>query len=141
MAKNKKDVNPQTISSVEQSLTRTEQFLEENYKPLLIGLAVIVGLVGIIWLGIACGIAQNPLIGNRAWYLCFSRDGHEQHQNHRYYYGTPFHGDLREVGFSKPSSCIGKDIAYGEPAGEMGVQQRIEKRCALRSSAGQIHRI
>jgi tetratricopeptide (TPR) repeat protein len=51
MAKNKKDENPQTISNVEQTLTRTEHFLEENYKPLLIALAVIIALVGIVWLG------------------------------------------------------------------------------------------
>jgi tetratricopeptide (TPR) repeat protein len=51
MAKNKKDDNPQTISNVEETLTRTEHFLEENYKSLLIGLGVIVVLVGIIWLG------------------------------------------------------------------------------------------
>jgi tetratricopeptide (TPR) repeat protein len=51
MAKNKKDVNPQTISSVEETLTRTEHFLEENYKTLLIGLGIIVALVGIFWLG------------------------------------------------------------------------------------------
>jgi tetratricopeptide (TPR) repeat protein len=51
MAKNKKDENPQTISNVEQTLTRTEQFLEENYKTLLIGLGVVVVLVGIGWLG------------------------------------------------------------------------------------------
>ena len=51
MAKNKKDENPQTISNVEQTLTRTEQFLEENYKTLLTGLAVIVVLVGLGWLG------------------------------------------------------------------------------------------
>jgi tetratricopeptide (TPR) repeat protein len=51
MAKNKKDVNPQTISSVEQTLTRTEQFLEENYRTLLIVLGIIVALVGIVWLG------------------------------------------------------------------------------------------
>jgi tetratricopeptide (TPR) repeat protein len=51
MTKNKKDVNPQTISSVEETLTRTEQFLEENYKSLLIGLGVIIVLVGIGWLG------------------------------------------------------------------------------------------
>src|ERR1035437_9030027 len=50
MAKNKKDVNPSTISSVEETLTRTEQYLEENYKTLLIGLAVIVLLVGLGWL-------------------------------------------------------------------------------------------
>lgn len=51
MAKNKKDESPQTISNVEQTLTRTEHFLEENYKTLLIGLGVIVVLVGIFWLG------------------------------------------------------------------------------------------
>jgi tetratricopeptide (TPR) repeat protein len=50
MAKKKKDENPQTISNVEQSLTRTEHYLEENYKTLLIGLGVIVVLVGIGWL-------------------------------------------------------------------------------------------
>jgi tetratricopeptide (TPR) repeat protein len=51
MAANKKDVNPQTISNVEETLTKTEQFLEENYKTLLIALGVIVVLVGIFWLG------------------------------------------------------------------------------------------
>jgi tetratricopeptide (TPR) repeat protein len=51
MAKNKKDENPQTISTVEQTLTRTEQYLEENYKTLLTGLVVLVVLVGIGWLG------------------------------------------------------------------------------------------
>jgi tetratricopeptide (TPR) repeat protein len=50
MAKNKKDENPSTISSVEETLTRTEQYLEENYKTLLIGLAAIVLLVGLGWL-------------------------------------------------------------------------------------------
>ncbi|HBH82988.1 MAG: hypothetical protein A2X05_04280 [Bacteroidetes bacterium GWE2_41_25] len=51
MAKSNKDANPQTISNVEQTLTRTEQFLEENYKRLLTGLVVVVAIVGIIWLG------------------------------------------------------------------------------------------
>jgi tetratricopeptide (TPR) repeat protein len=51
MAKNKKDVNPQTISNVEQTLTRTEQYLEENYKTLLTVLAVIIVIVGFGWLG------------------------------------------------------------------------------------------
>jgi len=51
MAKNSKDLNPQTISNVEQTLTRTEQFLEENYKRLLTGLGIVVIIVGIIWLG------------------------------------------------------------------------------------------
>ena len=51
MAKNKKDGNPPTISNVEQTLTQTEHFLEENYKTLLITLGVLVALVGIGWLG------------------------------------------------------------------------------------------
>jgi tetratricopeptide (TPR) repeat protein len=51
MAKNKKDENPTTISNVEETLTRTEHYLEENYKTLLIGLGVIVVLVGLGWLG------------------------------------------------------------------------------------------
>jgi tetratricopeptide (TPR) repeat protein len=51
MAKNKKDVDPQTISNVEQTLTRTEQYLEENYKTMLTGLAVIIVIVGLGWLG------------------------------------------------------------------------------------------
>ena len=50
MAKTKKDANPQTISSVEETLTKTEQYLEENYKTLLIGLGIIVLLVGLGWL-------------------------------------------------------------------------------------------
>jgi tetratricopeptide (TPR) repeat protein len=51
MAKNSKDENPQTISNFEQTLTRTEQFIEDNYKVLLIGLGVVVILVGLFWLG------------------------------------------------------------------------------------------
>jgi len=51
MAKSKKEGTPQGMKNVEETLTKTEQFLEENYKPLLTGLAVIVVLVGIFWLG------------------------------------------------------------------------------------------
>jgi tetratricopeptide (TPR) repeat protein len=51
MAKSKKEANQPAISSVEETLTRTEQYLEENYKPLLIGLGIIVVLVGLGWLG------------------------------------------------------------------------------------------
>lgn len=50
MAKSKKDANPQGIKNVEETLTRTEQFLEENYKPLLTGLVVVVILVALFWL-------------------------------------------------------------------------------------------
>ena len=51
MAKKKKDENPQTISNVEETLSRTEHYLEENYKPLLIALGVIVGIVALVWAG------------------------------------------------------------------------------------------
>jgi tetratricopeptide (TPR) repeat protein len=51
MAKKTIDVNPQGLKNVEQTLTKTEQFLEQNYQPLLIGLGVVVALVGIFWLG------------------------------------------------------------------------------------------
>lgn len=49
MAKKTKEGNPQGMKNVEQTLTRTEQYLEENYKPLLITLGVIVVLVGLFW--------------------------------------------------------------------------------------------
>ena len=51
MAKTKKEENPKSLKNVEETLTITEQFLEQNYKPLLIGLVVLVGLVGLFWLG------------------------------------------------------------------------------------------
>lgn len=50
MAKKTKEENPQGIKSVEQTLTRTEQYLEKNYKVLLTGLGVLVVLVGLVWL-------------------------------------------------------------------------------------------
>ena len=49
MAKNKGD-NPQGIKNVEQTLTKTEQFLEENYKLLIYVLGAIVVVVGLFWL-------------------------------------------------------------------------------------------
>jgi len=51
MAKKNKDENPQGIKNVEQTLTRTEHYLEENYKLLLTILGSAVILVGIFWLG------------------------------------------------------------------------------------------
>jgi len=51
MAKKNKDVNPQSLNNVEETLTQTEQFLEKNYKSLLIALGIIVVLVGFFWLG------------------------------------------------------------------------------------------
>jgi tetratricopeptide (TPR) repeat protein len=50
MAKDRKE-DPKGIKNVEQTLTNTEQFLEENYKPILIGLGVIVIIIGLGWLG------------------------------------------------------------------------------------------
>jgi tetratricopeptide (TPR) repeat protein len=51
MAKNTKEDNPQGLKNVEQTLTRTEQYLEENYKTLLIALGVIIAVVGLFFLG------------------------------------------------------------------------------------------
>lgn len=51
MAKKSKDENPQGIKNVEQTLTRTEQYLEENYRLLLTILGAVVILVGIFWVG------------------------------------------------------------------------------------------
>ncbi|MGQ9620746.1 MAG: tetratricopeptide repeat protein [Bacteroidales bacterium] len=51
MAKKTKGENPQGIKNVEQTLTKTEQFLEENYKPLIIILGVLVVLVILFYLG------------------------------------------------------------------------------------------
>jgi tetratricopeptide (TPR) repeat protein len=50
MSKKKKETARKGIENVEQTLTRTEQFLEQNYKPLLYVLAGAVLLVGIAWL-------------------------------------------------------------------------------------------
>ena len=50
MAKKKKDETPQGMQNVEQTLSNTEQFLEENYKTLLIGLSIVVGIIGLFWL-------------------------------------------------------------------------------------------
>ena len=49
MAKTSKDSSP--VSSVEQTLSKTEQYLEQNYKVLLSGLGGIVAIVAMIWLG------------------------------------------------------------------------------------------
>jgi tetratricopeptide (TPR) repeat protein len=51
MAKKNKEDNPQGLKNVEHTLTTTEQYLEENYKKLLVILGVAVVLVGIFWLG------------------------------------------------------------------------------------------
>lgn len=46
----KKNETAKGIENVEQTLTKTEQFLEQNYKPLLYVLVGAVVLVGIFWL-------------------------------------------------------------------------------------------
>lgn len=51
MANKSKEENPQGIKSVEETLTKTEQFLEDNYKVLLIALGVLVVIAGLGWLG------------------------------------------------------------------------------------------
>lgn len=51
MAKKTKEQNPQGLKNVEQTLTKTEQFLEENYKSLIIIVGVLVVLVGLFYLG------------------------------------------------------------------------------------------
>jgi len=51
MAKSNKKENLKGFENVEETLTRTEQFLEDNYKPLLYVLAAIVVAVGVIWIG------------------------------------------------------------------------------------------
>jgi tetratricopeptide (TPR) repeat protein len=51
MAKKNKEDNSQGLKNVEQTLTNTERYLEENYKLLLTILGTVVVLVGIFWLG------------------------------------------------------------------------------------------
>jgi tetratricopeptide (TPR) repeat protein len=51
MAKNSKEDNSQGLKNVEETLSRTEQYLEENYKSLLIVLGVIIVVVGLFFLG------------------------------------------------------------------------------------------
>jgi tetratricopeptide (TPR) repeat protein len=46
----KKKETGKAIENVEQTLTRTEQFLEQNYRPLLYALVALVVVVGIFWL-------------------------------------------------------------------------------------------
>lgn len=46
----KKKDTTKAMENVEQTLSKTEQFLEENYKPMLYVLIVLVALVGIFWL-------------------------------------------------------------------------------------------
>jgi tetratricopeptide (TPR) repeat protein len=50
MTKSKKKESPRGIENVEQTLTRTEQFLEDNYKVMLYILGVVVVVAGIAWL-------------------------------------------------------------------------------------------
>ncbi|MEA1887069.1 MAG: tetratricopeptide repeat protein [Bacteroidota bacterium] len=51
MAKGKKKKeSPKAIEGVEETLTKTEQFLENNWKSITYGLAVVAVVVGIVWL-------------------------------------------------------------------------------------------
>lgn len=49
MAK-KKVTKPQALENVEMTLTKTERYLEENYRVLLILLGIIVGVAALVWL-------------------------------------------------------------------------------------------
>lgn len=51
MAKKKSGTSPQALENVEQTLTRTEQYLEDNYKTLLTWLVILASIVGVFWLG------------------------------------------------------------------------------------------
>ena len=51
MAKSGKEGNPQGLKNVEETLTKTEQYLEENYKVLLYVVGVLVVIVGLFYLG------------------------------------------------------------------------------------------
>lgn len=50
MAKKKKQAETTGFENVEQTLSKTEQFIEDNYRQLLYGLAVVVVVVGAFWL-------------------------------------------------------------------------------------------
>lgn len=50
MAKKKKQSESKGFDNVEQTLSRTEQFIEDNYRQLLYGLAIVVIVVGAFWL-------------------------------------------------------------------------------------------
>ncbi|MGD0582130.1 MAG: tetratricopeptide repeat protein [Bacteroidales bacterium] len=70
MAKNIKE--DQGLKNVEETLTRTEQYLEENYKSLLIVVAIVVVIVGLfylgrIYLGKKNGEAQSQMYQAERW--------------------------------------------------------------------------
>ena len=50
MAKNTTETNPKSLKNVEETLTKTEQFLEQNYRSLIYMLAGIIVIVGLFWL-------------------------------------------------------------------------------------------
>jgi tetratricopeptide (TPR) repeat protein len=50
MAKNITDTNPKSLKNVEETLSKTEQFLEQNYRSLIYVLAGIIVIVGLFWL-------------------------------------------------------------------------------------------
>ncbi|MCD4768668.1 MAG: tetratricopeptide repeat protein [Bacteroidales bacterium] len=50
MAKKGVKENPKGFENVEETLTRTERFIEDNYRSLLYGLVIVVVIVGAVWL-------------------------------------------------------------------------------------------
>jgi tetratricopeptide (TPR) repeat protein len=50
MAKNTTETNPKSLKNVEETLSKTEQFLEQNYRSLIYMLAGLIVIVGLFWL-------------------------------------------------------------------------------------------
>lgn len=50
MTNKNKELDPKGLKEVEDTLSKTEQFLENNYKNILTGLVVVILLVGAFWL-------------------------------------------------------------------------------------------
>ncbi len=50
MAKYTTETNPKSLKNVEETLSKTEQFLEQNYRSLIYVLAGIIVIVGLFWL-------------------------------------------------------------------------------------------
>jgi len=55
----KKDDADKSIQNVEETLTRTEKFLEKNYKPMLYGLVILIAIIGLLWLVRSMGNKRN----------------------------------------------------------------------------------
>lgn len=63
----KKNDADKGIQNVEETLTRTEKFLEDNYKPILYGFAIVVVIIGLIWLVKFMGNRRNTEAQSQMW--------------------------------------------------------------------------